>query len=345
MDRKPQAGPIYVAGAFRSNSGVGQGARLYSREMALNAKAHYRVDLTSATRMASEFPPYGNMLNVKDLEDMRGGTIVLHANPPQFQLALMSLPSSFLKTVHIRAYWAWELEELPPIWLQALPYIDSLECPSHFCRRAFANYTNIPVSVHAHAVKLPRNRKKEFCRDGIMRCLCIFDAGSSFERKNPIAVLQVFRKAFKEGEAELCFKISHADSDISEYNRFKKLCAQTPGVKIITDNLTEGELADLFLANDVYISLHRSEGYGLTVKEAINYGLYALATGWSGNVDFMTDEKCFMAPYRLVKKRWRTGPMAGVEARWAEVDVDATANILRNIKKELLSGEKSVGDL
>lgn len=334
LARKPRSGPIYIGGAFRSNSGMGEGARLYARDMAGRGKPHFCLDLTKEMRMAPEISYSGKLLEAGDLEDKAGGLLILHANPPQFQLALLSLPAAFLQTVHIRPYWAWELETLPPVWRQALPYADSIECPSHFCRRAFAA-AGIPCATRPHPVSAPEKRKSGFCKDGVLRCLSIFDAGSSFERKNPQAVLEAFRKAFREGEAELVFKVSHPCADKSAYKDFRERCARVPGVRIIEETLSEARLSDLYLENDVYISLHRSEGFGLTIREALAHGLYAAATGWSGNVDFMRGDKCILVPYRLTEKRWRKGPMAGLNGRWAEADINACADILRRLREEL----------
>ncbi len=337
MGRKPVSGPLYIAGAFRSNSGMGRGVRLYAYEMAKNARPHYRLDITEQMRMTAELMPEGRFLELGELAGKGGGMLIIHANPPQFQLALRAFPVNFLKTVHIRAYWAWELEELPPVWIQGLNYADSLECPSHFCRRAFARHSRLPVITHGHAVPEAKTVKKEFCKDGKLRCLFIFDAGSSLERKNPQAIIEAFGKAFGEGEAEMTFKISHASSDLPAYRDFKRLCASNPDIKIIEETIEDKDLAKLYLDNDVYISLHRSEGFGLTLREALSHGLYVVATGWSGNMDFMKGERCYPVPYKLVKKRWRKGAMAGLEAEWAEADIDACAQILRDLRKKLRS--------
>lgn len=335
LERMPRSGPLYVAGAFRSNSGMGMGARLYARELDKAAKPHYCVDLTSEMRMDCELPSNRYLLDCASLEKMDGGTLILHANPPQFQMALLALPKSFLKKTHIRAYWAWELEILPPVWLQALPWLDSIECPSHFCRQAFARYVDKSVTVHAHSVPEREKKKTEFCRDGILRCLCVFDAGSSFERKNPQAALQAFSKAFKAGEAELTFKISHAEADLPAFRQFRDSCASVPGVRLIEELKNDEELSSLYMENDVLISLHRSEGYGLCIREALMHGLHVLATGWSGNMDFMNGDLCHAAPCRLVEKRWRKGAMKGLKAHWAEADVEASAVILRQLRKSL----------
>lgn len=339
MKRKPQSGPLFIAGPFRSNTGIGQGARLYAYEMAKAAIPHYCLDLTEAMRMETEFSASEKFLSLENLAEMKGGCLVIHANPPQFQLALEALPESFLKTVHIRAYWVWEWEKLPPVWKQAWPYVDSIECPSHFCRKTFAQYGNVPVSVHAHAVLTVQNPKISFCKDGVLSCLCIFDAGSTFERKNPYATLEAFQRAFKKGEARLTFIVSHPNSDFGEFKKFKELCDKNPDVEILEGGKTQAELSELYGDYDIYISLHRSEGYGLTIKEAMLHGLHVVATGWSGNTDFMHGEKAHLVPYELKEKRWHKGAMQGQKGNWAEADVEQAAQILLQIKEELCNAK------
>lgn len=84
---------------------------------------------------------------------------------------------------------------------------------------------------------------------------------------------------------------------------------------------------ELYLRHDVYLSLHRSEGYGLTIREAMLHGLYVIATGWSGNMDFMGGERCYAVPYTLVPVNLNHGFCKGIKARWAEPDIDAAANL------------------
>lgn len=338
MRRKFRAGPLYVAGAFRSASGMGQGARLYAREMAMAGVPFYRLDLTREMRMAPDLESHERLLEPDQLAGHVGGTLILHANPPQFQLALLSLPKSFLETARIRPYWAWEWETLPPVWREALKYVDQLETPSHFCRRTFEAYTDLPVLVHPHAVPAPRLRKREFCRDGIVRCLCVFDAGSSLERKNPWAVLEVYRRAFTPGTAELTFKVTHSWTDATAFGRFRKLCEQTPGVRVMEGISADEDLGKLYLEHDVYISLHRSEGFGLTIREAMLHGLHVLATGWSGNMDYMRGSLCHPVPYELRNIYPKSGPMAGIRCRWAEADVKIGAEILASLGKSLSQG-------
>ena len=264
-----------------------------------------------------------------------GGTVVIHANPPQYQAALFALGKSFLRQKHLTGYWAWELEDLPPLWKQAMDFVDSIEVPSTFVAEALRRCTDKPVTVRQHPVPVPAGRKRRHSRDGILRCLYIFDAGSSWERKNPEAALQAFARAFRPGEAELTFKVNNEESQPDRFARFKAACATMPGVRILTGNFDQQAMADLYLRHDVYLSLHRSEGFGLTILEAMLHGLHAVATGWSGNMDFMTGDLAHPVPFALSPIMADRGPFKGILARWAEPDTEAAALILSSLRREL----------
>ncbi|MBQ9405262.1 MAG: glycosyltransferase [Desulfovibrio sp.] len=331
--------PLYVCGAFYSHSGLGQSARLYAAEQLRAGVEVVPVDITAAMALARDFTPDAPPLTAEDAASRQGqGIVILHANPPQFQLALCRLGRDFLRGKRVVGYWAWELEVVPDIWRHALRYVDEVQVPSAFVQQTLQQLTPKPVRCVPHAVVRPVRCKTSWAEDGVVRCLYIFDAGSSFARKNPLAALRAFQKAFAPGEAELTFKVAHIHADTRLFADFQRACVAVPGVRLVTTSLSSEDMDDLFLRHDIYLSLHCSEGYGLTIREAMLRGLHVVATGWSGNMDFMQGETCHAVPYRLVPVTFTYGPCKGLAARWAEADIDAAAEILRHVRRCLLHG-------
>lgn len=328
---------LYVLGAFASSSGLGEGARLYARARQREGKDVICLDITHAMHQRNDYlhglegvVPFGERNCLK-----RPGVIVIHANPPQFQLVLVKLGKEFLNNKSIVGYWAWEVEALPQIWIQGLRFLDAVEVPSRFVQHTIQKYTIKPVYVVPHEVPLPVRRKTKFMQDGKLRCLYCFDVSSGLSRKNPEAVLRAFAEAFPQGDAELTFKISGANAAPRVMEILRKRCHAVPHVSIITDVLDREELSMLYLHHDVYLSLHRSEGYGLTIREAMLYGLHVVATGWSGNMDFMYGKLVHAVPFTLVPISEKQGPLKNIKGKWAEADVSAATNILRNLRDEL----------
>ena len=149
--------------------------------------------------------------------------------------------------------------------------------------------------------------------------------------------MKAFELAFAPGEAELTFKVSNYQADNKAFAVFQAACARVPGVRILAETFSHAALEDLYLRHDVYLSLHRSEGYGLTIREAMLYGLHVVATGWSGNMDFMTGALAHPVSYRLVPVNMTSGSYKGLKATWAEADVREAAGILQELRRRLPS--------
>lgn len=325
-------GPMYVCGAFQSLSGLAQGARLYLAARKREGRKVFGVDVGKAMRAGRELELMPGCLELRQLREMTGsGTVVIHANPPGFQLALAGLGKSFLRGKRVVAYWAWEVEDLPLVWKQALAFVDVIETPSTFVADIMRAYTNKPVRVVPHQLPAP----SPFIRvpfDGRLRCLFIFDAASGWERKNPQAALAAFVRAFSPQEGSLSIKISHAEG--RQFEEFACSCAAYPHVRLMREPLDAAGMEALFAAHDVYLSLHRSEGFGLTIQEAMLRGLHAIATGWSGNMDFMRGPLAHPVPYAMTAVK-ADGVFSGIRGHWAEPDIDAAAVILRTLRSEL----------
>ncbi|MGC8463518.1 MAG: glycosyltransferase family 4 protein [Acidimicrobiales bacterium] len=241
--------------------------------------------------------------------------------------------------------WYWELPDVPASLVEQFERVDEIWVPSQFVRRAFVRQTRKPTTVVPTIVPtFVASDRRSVLRDklGLPRdavtFLFSFDFNSTVGRKNPLGVVEAFTHAFPErleGSPTLVMKAIHLD----RAPEFAALLADAVGQAggILVDSLLSGqELADLFQACDVYVSLHRSEGFGLGMAEAMAIGKPVIATGYSGNLDFMNVANSCLVGYRLrpvTADDHRYNPeMSGTEAvgsLWAEPDLEHAARWMR----------------
>jgi glycosyltransferase involved in cell wall biosynthesis len=158
-----------------------------------------------------------------------------------------------------------------------------------------------------------------------------FDFLSIAERKNPFALVQAFKRAFRPGDgAVLLIKTVNGPHAARPLRRLEAAAADHPDIHVVDGYVSASEKDSTIAACDCYVSLHRSEGYGLTMAEAMAYGKPVIATAYSGNLDFMDEANSFLVPFRLTTISRRRGPYSAGE-QWADPDVDAAAELMRYV--------------
>ena len=158
--------------------------------------------------------------------------------------------------------------------------------------------------------------------------LFIFDLNSTLARKNPLGLISAFKQAFQSGEkVSLVIKVSRGASHPEEFHRLQKAAKQV-GAIVIDQRLPREELNGLIAACDCYVSLHRSEGLGLTLAEAMMLGKPSIATAYSGNLDFMDENNSLLVGYDLTEIESTAGPYEKGH-RWAEPSIPEAANAMR----------------
>ncbi len=233
----------------------------------------------------------------------------------------------------------WETEALPAHWDAPVRTMDELWVPSEFSARAFRQATARPVHVVPHPVVAPPPGPRRFpgVPDDLFVFLAIFEWQ---DRKNPEGVVRAFRRAFGgRRDVALLLKVgSRLGADHGETLRLIERLTPTgipfrtpPVFAVLQDALPPAAVAQLYRRADAYVSLHRAEGFGLCMAEAMAAGLPVIATGWSGNLEFMDGTTAFLVDHRLVAARQRQfrgdDPFRGM--RWAEPDRDAAVDALR----------------
>jgi glycosyltransferase involved in cell wall biosynthesis len=230
-------------------------------------------------------------------------------------------------TAYRIAYWAWELPDPPLEWSGCDRNVSEIWTPSAYAHTSLTRMVDKPLYVVPHYMSAPAPRQRN--RDSPFTVLVMADSRSSFSRKNPAGALAAFRMAFGTSpSARLTLKLTGAAKDVID---LQKSLGDLLGanVQLEKDFLTPAALETLYRRADVLLSLHRAEGFGLTMLEAMAFGIPVVATGWSGNLEFMEPSNSRLVPYRLIPVE--DASTIYRQSVWADPDVPAAAAALRDL--------------
>ncbi len=321
---------VAVAGELARASGLGEGARLMLHALRNAGVPAWAVEagvLGTDDGLAprTEQPPPGVPL-------------VLHVNAPALPLALLRVPRGLMRGRRVVGYWAWELPVVPPGWRVGLPFVHEVWAPSRFTAAALEALLPGRVRVVPHPVAAAPPRPSALGRaafglpEGAVVTLTAFNLASSFERKNPLAAIAAHRLAFGErADRQLLIRVGNPHHFPSDFERLRAAATQSPNVTVDTRTLPMADNHALTAACDIVLSLHRSEGFGLGLAEAMLLGRAVVATDWSGNTDFMDANCAATVPARLIPARDPRGVFEAPGAVWADPDLAAAAAQLRRL--------------
>ena len=323
---------VEVVGHFREATGLGESARLCARAL---VKARYWVSVRDVSRHEEVMP-----------EQPDGGRAlaqppacrIWHLNPPLLPPAILKLGLARFRRSYNIGYWAWELDCLPAEWVRAACYMDAILVPSSFTQKVIQAEAQVPVLVVPHPVApppVPVGLRREFCiPPEAFMATAVFNCDSSFERKNPLAAVRAFVDALGDrDDAFLVLKTSAARTSTQALARLRQAAAVHPRILLVDELWSPVQLGMLLAEADAHLSLHRSEGFGLVIAEAMLRGTPVVATAWSGNLDFCPPDFTYPVPARLVPVADDHPDFRGLAGRahWADPDIDAAAAHLRTI--------------
>jgi len=329
-DANPSGGfPVGIAGLLTSAGGLGEGARLSLSALEAAGYSPSAYDLSSAFGQV-ELPDAAKRRALAP----GSGTLIVHHNGPFMPHALWTLGRARIQSRRIVGYWAWELPRLPEDWQPGLRYVHEVWVPSSFTRNAVAAATDKPVHVVPHplspAAVTPNMRGKLGLPSDALLVLNVVHLGSSFARKNPLAAIHAFRRAFGDAsDRVLVIKLVAGGATEWAQRALDEATAGASNIRLVEGMLPEADMLGLMDASDIVISLHRSEGFGLVPAQAMSLGKPVVATGWSGNLEFMTEKNSALVPYSLIPVDDPEGTFAADGQSWADADVEAAAEWLK----------------
>lgn len=279
---------------------------------------------------------------------------LVHTNPNVLTHTPGLLDPATLQAPIRIGYWAWELEQFPEGWQDHFRHFHEIWCPSSFSAQALAQRAPVPVVAVPHLPDWPRldalyAKRQATPRAGQpFRFLTLFDYWSTPERKNPAGVIEAFQQAFPLGSGtatdaapadaapgatpavELVIKTSSAAQFPARAAELRALTASDPRISWRDELLSSAQLDALLASAQALVSLHRAEGFGLVLAEAMGAAVPVIATGYSGNLEFCAPGSCCSIPWQSVAIPATAGDYpAG--ATWAEPDVDAAAQAMRQL--------------
>ena len=323
---------VNVFGFFASDIGIGESSRGLAQAISLlrpvNRVPTWTAQLREGTQLSGLFQRFDHLTD----------TNVFVSYPHQMEDILGKMRPDHRAGRRNVAHLAWEQKGTNPWWKVVYDRYDEIWAISEFAatgfRRMFPgrvrvtpnvlNFDEFPEYPETMAARLDREQ---------VRFLFVFDANSSIERKNPEAVVDAFEKAFKDTkyapQVRLTLKVGsmHRPEHARRVDRLMRKAARS-GLAVDLDgrSLSRQALLRMIAEADCYVSLHHAEGFGYTMAEAMFYGVPVIASGYSGNLEYMTVENSFLVPCTEEFVRTGEGPFQRGSV-WGEPDVDVAAKL------------------
>ena len=323
---------VNIVGYLRHQSGIGSVGRRMVDLMRRGGVAHTTIAYDRAENPRLDPAPVCD-------QRIEFSTSIAFVNGDQFACLHRDLPDLFTQGDRVIGYWFWELSTLqggPPV---DASHLDEIWTATHFTAEAFGELESVPVRVVPLPIAEPKPSPDgppqlplSVDPDGRFVFGVVLDHLSVTARKNPLGAMQAFKTAFAPNEGPLL--VVKTLNGRRLWREHERLLAATEGRDDILVWDVHLPIADhlAFVASlDCLVSLHRSEGLGLHLAEAMWMGVPVIATRYSGNMDFMDDSCAALIDATVVPVGDNGGWAYPPTAQWAEPDLDLAAATMRRM--------------
>lgn len=357
FDSTLTAGVNFI-GYLKAESGLGQASRLALEALLRTGHQISAIDTNNGLDDAYGDTQFDDILSTEFKHKIN----IFHVQPgASFEIMLSLLGREGLRGRYNIGYWLFELEDIPEKWQDTFKYINEIWTPAKFTTEAYSKVSPVPVFTMPYGVEgsvNPKLSRKDFgIPEGKFCYLVMFNSRSGFERKNPVDAIKAFVSAFPDND-DVCLviKASHLSSEDNDF--LTSLLKNVHHYRIINEIISKADNYSLISLCDVFVSLHRSEGFGLVMAEAMLLGTVCIATSYSANTDFMDSSNSCPVDYELKNIELKDDIVYAQDKKWAYPDVKQASeymvklyedrefyntlktNAQENIKREL-SIEKS----
>lgn len=322
---------INLIGDIRAETGLGQSMRILADILEEGEIPFTIWQMDSPGELELNDDKWKEKISAK----LKYSINLVHINPNIWAETYNKFSNEVFDYRYNIAFWLWELEEFPDKWVDCIETVDEIWTPSEFISKSIKQKTTKPVETVPYAIcfdveNLYPRKYFELPEDKFL-FLAMYDFKSISERKNPKAVIRAYKNAFDQGGegTGLVIKINHLGKK-RELEQLQEEMAGYKNIYYITDNLSRKEIESLIADVDVLVSLHRSEGFGLPLAEAMYLGTPVIATGWSANVEFMENDCSCLVNYTLTEIKRNIGPYEKGN-QWAEADIVCASQYMKKL--------------
>jgi glycosyltransferase involved in cell wall biosynthesis len=302
----PQPG-FNVIGYISANLGLGAAARTTVRLLLENKLPVSVVDIDAGFGRSGKDHSYTHLIKPGGI-DAPYQINLIHLNPPELNVLLYErLPWLYDREKMNVIIPFWELPVVPQSWIPVLERMDLILAPTYFIQHMMATQVKgVQVRHYPQTVFMPsgvtQDRKAFGLPENAVLFVTSFEIFSDVNRKNAGAVIEAFMHAFPQNpDVRLVVKLNNPHARFApQLEALRALVSQDPRIILVEKDLSYSEVLSLYASCDALVSLHRSEGLGLSPMEAMLLGKPVIATGWSGVMDFMTDLNSCLVSYGLV---------------------------------------------
>lgn len=319
---------INLVGWFDAELGIGESVRLAAKALDTTTIETNLIPLKVNCLASREDKTYIDRLVEKNTYPIN----VFHIDAPQCGDIDHHHGTQFRKERRNIAYWAWELPEFPDNWIQYFDYFDEIWTPSNFVRDAISIKSPLPVLTIPHCIQFDIPKETERAKFGLPEdqflFLFAYDLNSYQERKNPMAIIRAFKKAFAGANGKdvgLVIKTHSIQQNLESFNLLKQDLAGIDNVHLIDKRLSRTDVYSLMNSVNSYVSLHRSEGFGLTVAESMFLEKPVISTDWSATSEFLNHTNGCPVTFDLIKIKQDFGPYSQGQF-WADAHTDNAAS-------------------
>lgn len=331
---------LNLVGYYRAVLGVGESVRCAARAAEAAALPLACVDLKLPCKNSLADFTFAERLQETNPHPVN----VIHVDAPGMRDIDHHHGAGFRRGKYNIGYWAWELPEFPDAWVHFADYCDEIWTPSRFVTEAIAEKVAVPVLTMPHAISFSRPHGDFRSKFGLPAdqylFLFLYDLNSYSARKNPTAVLAAFRASRLAGQgAALVIKVHNGAGNPTDLAQLQADVSSLPGTTLITQTLSRQEIYELESACDCFVSLHRSEGFGLAVAECMYLGKPVISTDWSATSEFVHASNGCPVKSRLVTLDRNHGPYAKGQT-WADPDILHAAEWMQRLYADRALGAR-----